>query len=373
VERLGLHAADDLPLVERRPPGALDLPRLPAGVALLEYYLREESGVVFVVTRRGIEAAQPLAAGARKMRRIIRSLHLTMDASANTLAAGHPIEAFSRTARDLLKALYAMLVAPVAGHIAAMQSVVVVPYGPLHGVPFAALNDGSHYLAETHTVSTCPSSKLLRLCAARPMRQGTSALVLGNSNGGQLPYTLREAETVGRLLGGELYLEEQATRTALARAADAHPIIHLAAHGEARLDNPQFGYVQLADGPLNTVDVFNLQLDGAIVTLSGCETGLTGVSAGDELTGLSRGFLHAGASTLIQSLWRVQDRATAGLMERFYLGLRKGEQCGTALRAAQLGVLEEHGGHPFFWAPFQLVGDAERLGSDRRCLPSGEL
>jgi CHAT domain-containing protein len=201
------------------------------------------------------------------------------------------------------------------------------------------------------------------LCAARPRRVGGSALVLGNSNGGRLPFVLREAEVVGKLLGGEVFIEEQATRTVLATLCRVHPIVHLAAHGEARLDNPQFGFVQLADGQLSTADVFNLDLEGSIVTLSACETGLNGVTAGDELTGLSRGFLHAGASTLIQSLWRVHDRATARLMETFYTSLRTGGRAAAALRVAQLEALEASGGHPFYWAPFQLVGDGERAWS----------
>jgi CHAT domain-containing protein len=193
----------------------------------------------------------------------------------------------------------------------------------------------------------------------RPRRLAGGALVLGNSFAGQLPFVVREAEAVGKLLGGEVFLEDQATHEVLAARGKVHSVVHIAAHGEARLDNPQFGYVQLADGQLTTTDVFNLDLNGAIVTLSACETGLTGVSAGDELTGLSRGFLHAGASTLVQSLWRVQDRTTAGLMESFYSALRAGARSAAALRAAQLEVLASSS-HPFFWAPFQLVGDGER-------------
>ncbi len=94
--------------------------------------------------------------------------------------------------------------------------------------------------------------------------------------------------------------------------------MHLAAHGEARLDNPTFAHLQLADGQLTTADVFNLALDGALVTLSACETGRSVVTGGDELIGLARGFLYAGAATLVQSLWRVEDGSTARLMERFY-------------------------------------------------------
>jgi CHAT domain-containing protein len=96
-------------------------------------------------------------------------------------------------------------------------------------------------------------------------------------------------------------------------------------------------------------------LDGALVTLSACESGRTAVVGGDELVGLSRGFLFAGASTLIQSLWRVEDGSTARLMQRFYDGLCKGMPSAAALRSAQRSLLDDGAGI-YTWAPFQLVG-----------------
>jgi CHAT domain-containing protein len=132
-------------------------------------------------------------------------------------------------------------------------------------------------------------------------------------------------------------------------------VVHLAAHGEARLDNPAFAHVALADGQLGMPDIVNIRLDGALVTLSACETGRNAVVGGDELVGLSRGFLFAGASTLIQSLWRVDDRSTTSQMEDFYTALRQAKTPGTALRDAQRRSLEV-APHPYVWAPFQVVG-----------------
>src|SRR5439155_10065085 len=126
-----------------------------------------------------------------------------------------------------------------------------------------------------------------------------------------------------------------ATRAAVLSSASHHGVLHLAAHGEARLDNPTFGHLRLADGQLSMVDVFNLHLQGALVTLSACETGRSVVAGGDELIGLSRGFLYAGATTLVQSLWRVEDGSTACLMAHFYGALQDGRPKGAALREAQ--------------------------------------
>src|SRR5262249_16981358 len=148
---------------------------------------------------------------------------------------------------------------------------------------------------------------LLRLCTQRPRRATPRALIMAYSNEGRLPAVLDEARAVAALLPGACYIEADATRDVLTARAGEFAVLHLAAHGEARLDNPTFAHVQLADGQLGVPDIFNLPLGGALVTLSACETGRSVVTGGDELVGLSRGFLSAGASTLVQSLWRVED------------------------------------------------------------------
>jgi CHAT domain-containing protein len=223
-------------------------------------------------------------------------------------------------------------------------------------VPFHALFDGRQYVAERLEVWTAPSSSLQALCQARTVPAGTddSALVVGYS-GGRLPAVIDEARRVASITGGSCYLEDQATRAVVLRRGAQHRILHLAAHGEARLDNPMFAHIALADGQLSMADVFNLRLDGALVTLSACETGRAAVVGGDEVVGLSRGFLFAGASTLVQSLWRVDDVATARLMECFYTHLHAGAAPGAALRTAQRTFIEQ-GSLPYVWAPFQVVG-----------------
>jgi CHAT domain-containing protein len=310
---------------------------------------------VFVARDGGLDVV-PLGAGAGEVRRLLGAWHSNLLATAQALAAGTPLDAYGRHARRILSALYRALLAPAAAYLAGSERLVVVPYGPAHAVPFHALFDGAAYLLERAEVVVCPSSQLLRLCAERSRRRPASALVLAHTDGGRLGSALLEAETVSALLPGECYVEERATREALVAGAGRHGVVHLAAHGEARLDNPAFAHLKLADGQLSTSDVFNLDLRGALVTLSACETGRGVVAAGDELIGLSRGFLYAGAVTLVQSLWRVEDASTAHLMERFYRALRAGRPKGAALRAAQRDLLASHPDHPYCWAPFQLLG-----------------
>ncbi len=116
-----------------------------------------------------------------------------------------------------------------------------------------------------------------------------------------------------------------------------------------------FSSLKLHDGWLTAADVIQLDLSGALVTLSACESGRNEVFAGDELIGLTRAFLGVGASTLVVSLWIVQDETTASLMEKYYERLHDGAGPAQALRAAQLAIKDERP-HPYYWAPFVLVG-----------------
>ena len=131
--------------------------------------------------------------------------------------------------------------------------------------------------------------------------------------------------------------------------------LHIAAHGIFRSDNPMFSSLRLGETWLNLFDIFNLQLGAELTTLSACETGMSAVWEGDELLGLARGFLYAGTPSLVVSLWTVNDRSTAQLMRRFYTGLNSGLSKSRALRDAIIEVKSSFP-HPFFWAPFVLMG-----------------
>jgi CHAT domain-containing protein len=167
------------------------------------------------------------------------------------------------------------------------------------------------------------------------------------------------------LLNGQCYLEDEATIARLIERAPGSPIIHLATHGQSRLDAPNFSYVRLADGQLNAIDAFSLDLKACeLVTLSGCETGLALSGGGDEQLGLGRAFLAAGVPSLVMSLWSVEDKATNELMKLFYHYLLKGESKVEALRAAQCSLLHRSDSiytHPYFWAAFRLVGEVGSL------------
>ena len=142
---------------------------------------------------------------------------------------------------------------------------------------------------------------------------------------------------------------------AFRRHAPEADIMHIASHAVFRHDNPLFSAIRLSDGWLSLYDLYGMRLRAALVTLSACETGVSDVLAGDELVGLARGFLQAGAASVVVSLWAVNDASTARLMERFYTHLASGLGPAAAMRRAQIQQRHEYP-HPYHWAPFTVVG-----------------
>ena len=112
----------------------------------------------------------------------------------------------------------------------------------------------------------------------------------------------------------------------------------------------------LGDGFLSLFDLYRLDLKADMVTLSGCSTGLNEVVGGDELLGLTRGLLHAGARAVLLSLWDVQDESTAEYMATFYTLMAEGQTSAMASQGALQNLRRKYE-HPYFWAPFCLVGD----------------
>jgi CHAT domain-containing protein len=340
---------------------------------LIEYFDAGPGGLVaFVASRSSIQAVR-LPGTLPALQSLLQFVQLNLRSVA-TLQSSNPAQiAGPRTAnlRGLLQRLYAMLFAPLESALEGAGRLIVVPHGPLHYLPFQTLFDGQTYLLERYEISYLPGSSLLRyvsdphpaLSGQEVGRETGQMLAIGNSFNGRLPQAVEEARSVAALWNGKALLEEQATLEAFRQEAPGCRILHMATHGEFRPDNPLFSGLALAGGWLTTLDIFNLRLQGScLVTLSACQTGRSVVGGGDELFGMMRAFLAAGATALVATFWTVEDRSTAQIMQNFYQRLAAGERKGSALRQAQLQFLNQDGHpafrHPFFWAPFFLVGNS---------------
>lgn len=342
-------------------------PYLAPDTLLLEYYIARGKLVVFLVTVEAVRVRR-LDVDLKGVQRLLQLLWLNMGLVPGSSPSR--LSHLTTNARGLLGQLYDSLVAPLADVLARYPQLIIVPHGPLHYLPFHALHDGQSYLLEKHLISYLPGASLLRYChEARP--EATDTVAVGHSYEGALPHAVEEARSIAAIFGGQALLEEEATPAQLWEAAANCRILHLATHGDFRPDNPLFSGLALAGRWLTTLDIFSLRLGASLVTLSACQTGCNVVGGGDELLGLMRAFLYAGAASLVLSLWAVEDRSTAQLMRMFYGKLQEGWTKGAALRYAQQqfavgnGEAEDTvaglGTHPYFWAPFFLAGDAGSL------------
>src|SRR5215831_13731901 len=151
-------------------------------------------------------------------------------------------------------------------------------------------------------------------------------------------------------------LNEAATRQAFIDRSESSSFLHIATHAIFREDNPMFSSFKLADGWLTAFDLFSMACQTNLVTLSGCQSGMAEVIGADDLLGLMRGFLYAGARSLLLSLWNVSDESTTALMSHFYDEWQQGAKKSVAFRSAMLATREKYP-NPFYWAPFLLVGN----------------
>jgi CHAT domain-containing protein len=342
---------------------------------LLEYFVIGERFIVFLCSRESIEV-QRLDLKLSEVRTLLQRLRLSMVAVPDAEAAQAPL-LLARTQR-VLQHFHTHLIAPLQSKIAPFERLIIVPHGPLHYAPFQAFYDGKAYLIEAHEISYLPNAGFLTYVQGkRPT--STRVVAFGYSSEGRLPATVEEARRIMALGNAEVYLEEQATKRRLQEAAVECAVLHLATHAEFRSDNPLFSGLLLADGWCTTLDIFNLRLKGALVTLSACQTGRSVIGGGDELLGLMRAFSFAGASSLLLSHWPVEDQSTARMMDSFYSKVATGISLSAALRQSQcefIGVQQEGAQHdenalahpemyrhPYYWASFILVGRTENYFS----------
>ncbi len=250
--------------------------------------------------------------------------------------------------------LYDALIRPLEKFCGAKR-MAIVPTSFLHYLPFQALHNGEKFLIEDREIVYAPSLSVLENCLGRKISPPESALLVGVADK-NAPLIDAEIEMLGRLFKDSLKLKnEAATLENLRKNLENADVLHLACHGKFRLDNADFSALNLFNENLTVKDARELDLRNKLVVLSACETGLNKIVSGEELFGLTRGFLHAGASSLVMSLWTVNDESTLDLMRRFYGEFLKGENPAKALQIAQTELLKKTA-HPYFWSPFVFTG-----------------
>jgi CHAT domain-containing protein/tetratricopeptide (TPR) repeat protein len=324
--------------------------------AVIEYYFDGDELKIFVVDRVALRVIDaPCHRGQLKELILRLKFQLEKFHYGATYLAAHGARLLE-SANACLGELYRALFAPVA-ELVTNRRLILIPHDLLHNVPFQALHDGAAYLLDRHEISYAPSARLFALCTARPARQPERALIFGVADE-VAPRISEEIRALQQLFpAAHCFTGSEARAQTLAEHLPASDLVHIACHAVFRQDNPMFSAFRLAGEWLNFYDICALRTQASLVVLSGCSTGVNRIYAGDELLGLTRGFLTAGAASLVVSLWAVNDPATAELMTDFYGRLRAGASPRAALREAALQLRQAYP-HPYYWAPFVLTGRA---------------
>jgi len=342
---------------------------IPANATLIEYYSSGDRLLAAIVSRNSVRIA-PVTV----LSRVVNFLHLLRFQIAKFRMGTAYTQRFEQpllaATQSHLESLYSELIAPIAAHLTT-KHLIFVPHGPLHFLPFHALKSGNAYLCDRHSVSYAPSATVFALCQTKgSLSSGreqdafdaqakesaiSTSLILGLPDD-RAPEILDEVQSVAEILPNAQLVVREAATTELLRTRGAQTdLLHIATHGNYRQDNPMFSGIRLGDGYLNLYDLYQMRLSARHVTLSGCATGMNFVAAGDELLGLQRGLFCAGASSLLLSLWDVHDQTTSQLMQSFYRHFISTGDMPKALQSTMQSLREQHP-HPYYWAPFVLVG-----------------
>ncbi len=337
---------------------SLDIPTLQellqADEALVEYGVAGDELFACVVTKTDVALRRGVAHWPAVLD-ALRSARFQMETLRHGVApVSQHLAILNARAQARMRSLHALVWAPLAGALAHATRVLIVPHAQLGALPFAALHDGECFIGERHQLACAPSALVAMRGLRRHPAPARRALVLGEST--RLPHAAGEARAVAAMFPqADVFVGEEATLAALRAHAAGADVMHLACHAQFRSDNPLFSALHLADGALTVEAAETLTLQHCTVVLSACETGLADQGRGDEMTGLVRAFLVAGAARVVASLWPVDDRMTARFMTHFHGALCRGVLPAAALQLAQAEIMREHP-HPYYWAAFTLYG-----------------
>ena len=295
--------------------------------------------------------------------------------------------------------LFQELVQP--GLVPGLKKIVIVPDDVLNLLPFETLLTNKapdSWLIRDYMIGYVPSLSSLRVLQTRH-RNGSNPskdlLAIGNPSYGSgrpgdgklanaailydlnsasgfnlppLKYSELEIQNISNLFRAKkvtvLQKEDASGRWLKSNPLADYKIIHFATHSIIDDKKPARSAIllsylpnQVGSGLLQTRDIYNLKLNADLVTLSSCQTGLGQFIRGEGIEGLSRAFFYAGSSSVLMSLWAVNDQATYLLMERFYRHLKGSESLMGALRNAKLEMIGSRAlSHPYYWAGFIING-----------------
>ena len=359
--------------------------------AIVEYFFGDSSLYRFVIQKSGIsmsviEDANSLKAQVNQIRKAIVSYPERL------LKGGAIVDSFPSIAFALYEQLFG------GNDFTVFEELLIIPDGALWYLPFECLlqhvprlsdtYQSYPYLVQSKAISYAYAAHLM---AAQSRQSGSiadhSILTVAPHFSGQqgligdrsttfaaLAFNESEALQISKQLDGKALLGTAASREQFIQLAPKYQLLHFATHAEANDESGDYSYLAFSGSHegaspelLYVNDIYNLGLNADLVVLSACETGLGEMHRGEGIIGLGRAFSYAGASSIINTLWKINDAKTADLMALFYENLQTGQPKDIALQQAKLSYLEQNSAraaHPYFWAAFVPIGDMEAVDLD---------
>jgi CHAT domain-containing protein/tetratricopeptide (TPR) repeat protein len=249
------------------------------------------------------------------------------------------------TALEHLYQLHAELIAPLGPGL--RQSIVFVPHGFLHDVPFHALYDGVQFLIDKHHVSYSPSACLY--CAPVEMTEAAGPVFVGFSGSRAISIANEIEEAATHFDNAEILinpsLEDLHRVFTVARS-----LVHIAGHAGVDFVGGKLSWIETPEGRLTSRELADMQIRANTLVVTGCQTARRLIKPGDEWLGLMRAFYMAGASTIVSAFWEIRDESARRFASEFYKEF-DGTNAASALRKAAC-VIRARQGHPYFWAGF---------------------
>lgn len=357
---------------------------------LIEYFLGQKHIYIFLLTEQGKRLFKvpfdfPLERWMANIREAI-----TAFPTAGTESSNIYLEVFA----DFSHRLYEKIFEPLVQENLPRE-LIIIPDGALSYLPFEVLLQqypekisrfkSYTYLIKQHQISYAFSATFLHQILTdyqvHPTRffLGIAPTFAPNGPFEPLAFNQEEVDRIGALME-QADVNQYTTVEQFKAQAPAYAIVHLATHGVLNDQADAFSYIALSpdttleadQGVLFTRDLYDMRLNAAMVVLSACETGLGKYQRGEGIISLARGFAYAGAKSTLTTLWSIDDETTKELMYQFYDHIQQQLPKDEALHLAKVQFLEEQTNikaHPFYWAPFILIGDVEPISSGRGWLP----
>ncbi|WP_452226799.1 CHAT domain-containing protein [Lacinutrix cladophorae] len=275
--------------------------------------------------------------------------------------------------------LYEKLVAPSLANINP-KNIIIVADGLLNYIPFSSLNTDTtknKYLVEDHAISYANSATLLKqLIEKEVVNNEVLAFAPSFSNASStllpLPNNTAEATDILNYFKGKTLTSNQATLENFNTESSKYGILHFATHAILDDETPEYSYLAFQPNATNNnllyvSDLYNLNLNTNLVTLSACESGIGNLKRGEGFMSLARGFYFSGASSISSTLWKINDASALKIMDSFYKNLSKKEPKNSALQKAQIAFLNTNKQnaliHPYYWSGFVISGNTTALAS----------